>query len=109
MNLKVALSAVVLIGCAGVAQAAKCSADLLSAQQNLERTRAGYTAAAKGGTQAQQCAALRQHLASLNRIRTVFARCDGSATKAKNAEQVGTAITTFRTQIRTSCPIAKKS
>jgi len=109
MNLKFALLAIVLTGCAGVAQAAECSADLLSAQQNLERTRAGYAAAAKGGTPAQKCVALRQHVASLTRIRAVFARCDSSASKAKNAAQVGDAITTFNTEIRTSCPTAKKS
>jgi len=109
MNLKLALTAIVLAGCAGVAQAADCKADLLAAQQNLERTRAGYQAAAKGGTPEKQCAALRQHVAGLTRIRAVFARCDTSANKAKNAAQVGDAITTFNTQIRTSCAKAKKS
>ena len=103
MKLKVALLAVVLGSCGSAAQAADCRADLLAAQQNLEQTRAGYQAAAKGGTPAQQCVALRQHVASLTRIRAVFARCDSSANKTKNAAQVGDAITTFNTQIRTSC------
>ncbi|MBV8836615.1 MAG: hypothetical protein JO000_08755 [Alphaproteobacteria bacterium] len=96
-------------GYASVAQAAECGADLLSAQQNLERTRAGYTAAARSGTPAQKCAALRKHVASLTRIRAVFARCDKGANKAQNAAQVGDAITTFNAQIRTDCPGPKKS
>ena len=109
MNLKLALSAVVLMGCACAAQAADCKADLLAAQQNLEKTRAGYQAAARAGSPAQQCTALRQHVAGLTHIRDVFRRCDTSANKAKNAAQVGDAITTFNTQIRTSCATAKKS
>jgi hypothetical protein len=109
MNLKVALSALVLSGCAGSAQAADCRADLLSAQQNLERTLAGFRAAAKTGTEAQKCTALRQHVASLTRIRAVLSRCDSGGNKGKNAAQVGEAITTFNAEIRTNCPTGKKS
>ena len=84
----------------GAAQAA-CRDDLVATAQDLSRSRTAVETAAQGTP--AQCAALRQHVATLARVRTVFARCDTGANKAKNATQVGDSITTFTKQMRASC------
>jgi hypothetical protein len=81
---------------------AACREDLVATAQNLQRTRAEVDAFA-GKPPAVQCPAYRQHIAALTRVRGVFARCDLSAAKAKNAGQVTSEIATFSKQMRASC------
>jgi hypothetical protein len=100
MNLRIALLAAALGGVADVAQAA-CREDLVASAQDLERSRSAVEQAGQGTP--AQCAALRQHVATLTRIRTVFARCDNGANKGRNAAQVGDSITAFTKQMRASC------
>jgi prophage DNA circulation protein len=88
------------IDLAGTAQAA-CREDLVASAQDLEKSRSAVESAAQGTP--AQCAALRQHVATLTKIRAVFARCDTGANKSKNAAQVGESITAFTKQMRTSC------
>ena len=96
-----ALLAGAVAGLANAAQAA-CREDLVETAQHLQRTRAGVEEAAKGAA-AAQCAAYRQHIAALTKVRTVFARCDTSKAKAQNSAKVGTEIATFNRQMRASC------
>ena len=99
MNLRMALLAAVLLGVADAAQAA-CREDLVASAQDLERSRSAVEQAGQG---TGQCAALRQHVATLTKIRAVFARCDKGANKSRNAAQVGDSITAFTKQMRASC------
>jgi hypothetical protein len=92
--------AALLIGFASAAEAA-CREDLVASAQDLQKSRSAVEGAAQGSP--AQCAALRQHVATLTRIRAVFARCDTGANKAKNAAQVGDSITTFTKQMRSTC------
>ncbi len=89
--------------CAAISPAAAaCREDLVASSENLKRTREGLETSTKGSV-AVQCAAVRQHIASLNQVKTVFARCDTSADKAKNAGQVTTTIAMLSKQMRSSC------
>jgi|SRR5215470_615413 len=100
MNLRVALLAMAIVGAADAAQAA-CREDLVASAQDLERSRSAVEQAAQGTP--AHCTALRQHVATLTKIRSVFARCDNGANKGKNAAQVGDSITAFTKQMRASC------
>jgi|EndMetStandDraft_2_1072991.scaffolds.fasta_scaffold78778_2 hypothetical protein len=84
---------------------ADCRDDLIKADQNFNKTRSALQKAATAAPPVK-CAAYRQHIASLNLVKGVFARCDTSATKAKNAAQTNSAITEFTKQMRSSCPAA---
>jgi hypothetical protein len=95
-----ALLVAAMVGMAGAAQAA-CREDLVASAQDLERSRTAVEQAAQGTP--AQCTALRQHVATLTKIRGVFARCDTGANKGKNAAQVGDSITAFTKQMRASC------
>ena len=48
--------------------------------------------------------AYRRHVASLTQVRNVFARCDTSADKAKNAAQTNATLASFTKQMRENCP-----
>ena len=98
-----ALAAIAVASPAGAA----CREDLVASSENLKRTREGLETSAKGSV-AAQCAAMRQHIVSLNQVKTVFARCDTSAEKAKNAGQVTTTIATFTKQVRENCGNSSK-
>jgi hypothetical protein len=100
MNLRIAVLCAGIIGFTDAAQAA-CREDLVATAQDLARTRTALEGAAQGTP--AQCAALRQHVATLTKVRAVFARCDTGANKAKNAAQVGDSITTLTRQMRASC------
>ena len=80
---------------------ADCREDLVATAQDLQKSRSAVEGAAQGTP--AQCAALRQHVATLSKIRAVFARCDTGTNKAKNAAQVGDSITAFTKQMRASC------
>ena len=86
---------------AGSASAA-CREDLVRTAQDLQRTRTEVERAADR-TPPARCAAYRQHVAALNVVKTVFARCDTSADKAKNAGQVTTTIAAVTRQMQQSC------
>lgn len=103
MNLlaRTLLLAIAFGGCASAASAA-CREDLVATNEKLKRTRTVMENAASGSS-AMQCAAYRQHVASLTQVRAVFARCDTSANKAKNAAQVGSTIAEVNKQVRQAC------
>ena len=81
---------------------AACRDDLIKADQNFAKTRSELQAAANAAPQAK-CAAYRRHIASLNEVRAVFARCDTGTDKAKNAAQTNVALAEFTKQMRESC------
>jgi hypothetical protein len=88
------------------AASAACREDLIAADQSVQRTRADVQKAA-GGAPAAQCAAYRAHVASLNQVKAVFARCDSGANKGKNAAQVGATIAQVTKQMQASCGAKK--
>src|SRR4051794_14720913 len=96
------LMAGLAIAFAASAASAACREDLVASAQNLQRTRAEVESLA-GKAPAAQCAAYRQHVAALGQVRSVFARCDTSAAKGKNAGQVTSEIATFSKQMRAAC------
>lgn len=100
-TMRLALLAVALALPACAASAA-CREDLVASAQNLKVSRDGMESAAKG-TAAAQCAAFRRHVASLTQVRSVFARCDSSADKAKNDAQVGETIAAITGKMRATC------
>src|SRR5919201_6512086 len=100
MQMKLTFALVLLlVTLTGAAQAA-CRDDLVASAQDLQKSRSAVEGAAQGTP--AQCAALRQHVATLTKIRTVFARCDTGTNKAKNAAQVGDSITVFTKRMRAS-------
>src|ERR1041384_6576077 len=91
-----------LLAAAGANASAACRDDLVKADQNFARTRSELQGAANAAPPVK-CAAYRKHIASLNEVRTVFARCDSGADKAKNAAQTNAALAEFTRQMRESC------
>ena len=81
---------------------AACRDDLIKADQNFAQTRSELQSAASAAP-AARCAAYRKHVASLTQVRNVFARCDTSGDKAKNAAQTNAALAEFNKQMRESC------
>ncbi len=97
-----ALAGVLAAFTAASAQA-DCRDDLVKADQNFAKTRSALQAAATAAPSVK-CAAYRRHIASLTEVRNVFARCDTSAGKAKNAAQTNAALASFNKQAREACP-----
>ena len=81
---------------------ADCRDDLVKADQNFAKTRSALNAAATASPNVK-CAAYRRHIASLTEVRNVFARCDTSAGKAKNAAQTNAALAAFNKQAQDAC------
>lgn len=88
----------------GLAQpvAAACRDDLIKADQNFARTRTELNKAATAAPTAK-CVAYRRHVASLNQVKTVFARCDTGTNKAQNAAATSAALAEFTRQMQESC------
>jgi hypothetical protein len=84
---------------------ADCRDDLIKADQNFNKTLSALHKAATAAPPVK-CAAYRQHVASLNLVKGVFARCDTSAAKAKNAARANADIAEFTKQMRANCPAA---
>jgi hypothetical protein len=97
--------AAVLAAFTAVSAQADCRDDLVKADQNFARTRSALNAAATAAPNVK-CAAYRRHIASLTEVRKVFARCDTSANKAKNAAQTSAALASFNKQAKEACPAA---
>lgn len=93
----------VLAALTTVSAQADCRDDLVKADQNFAKTRSALNAAATAAPNVK-CAAYRRHVASLTEVRNVFARCDTSANKAKNAAQTNAALASFNKQAREACP-----
>ena len=102
MSARAFLMTAIVIALGFDAASAACREDLVATAQNLQRTRNEVESLA-GKPPAVQCAAYRQHIAALGQVRSVFARCDTGAAKAKNAGQVTTTIATFTKQMRAAC------
>ena len=102
MSARAFLMTGVVIALGTGAASAACREELVATAQNVKRTQADVESLA-GKPPAAQCAAYRQHIAALTQVRTVFARCDTGAAKAKNAGQVTTTIATFTRQMRAAC------
>lgn len=81
---------------------AACRDDLIKADQDFAKSRSSLNAAATAAP-AVKCAAYRRHVTSLGQVRKVFARCDTSADKVKNAAQTKSALTDFTRQMNDAC------
>jgi hypothetical protein len=95
-------AAITLMLVAAQDASAACRDDLVAADKAAARSREQVQKAA-GAAPAAQCAAYRAHVASLNQVKTAFARCDTSANKQKNAAQVGATIAEVTKQMQASC------
>jgi hypothetical protein len=85
------------------AQTANCRADLIKADQGIHRSLDGVQKA-RDATASVKCTAFRRHIAALNGVKAVMARCDTGPNKAANAAQTNTAIATFAKEAREACP-----
>jgi hypothetical protein len=81
---------------------AACRDDLMKADQDFAKSRSSLNAAANAAPVAK-CAAYRRHVASLGQVSKVFARCDSSADKGKNAAQTKSALADFTRQMNDAC------
>ena len=88
--------------CWTAAASAACRDDLIKADQDFAKSRSALNAAASANAPAK-CAAYRRHVASLGQVSKVFARCDTSADKAKNAAQTKSALADFTRQMNDAC------
>ncbi|MGB9368453.1 MAG: hypothetical protein WCE79_20820 [Xanthobacteraceae bacterium] len=82
--------------------AAACRDDLIKADQDFSKSRSALNAAANAAAPVK-CAAYRRHVASFGQVSKVFARCDTSAEKAKNATQTKSALADFTRQMNDAC------
>ena len=88
--------------CWTAAASAACRDDLVKADQDFAKSRSALNASANAA-QPVKCAAYRRHVASLGQVSKVFARCDTSADKAKNAAQTKSALAEFTRQMNDAC------
>ena len=98
---RVALVCVMAV-CWVAGASAACRDDLIKADQDFAKSRSSLNAAANAAPPAK-CAAYRRHVASLGQVSKVFARCDTSADKAKNAAQTKSALADFTRQMNDAC------
>ena len=94
--------ACVLAACWTTAASAACREDLIKADQDFAKSRSALQASANSA-QPAKCAAYRRHVASLAQVSKVFARCDTSTNKAKNAAQTNSALAEFTRQMSDTC------
>ena len=94
--------ACLLAVCWTAGASAACRDDLIKADQDFAKSRSSLNAAASAAP-AAKCAAYRRHVASLGQVTKVFARCDTSADKAKNAAQTKSALADFTRQMNDAC------
>ena len=97
-----AASACLLAVCWTAVASAACRDDLIKADQDFSISRSSLNAAANAAP-AVRCAAYRRHVASLAQVSKVFARCDTSSDKAKNAVQTKSALADFTRQMNDAC------
>jgi len=94
--------ACLVIACSTLAASAACREDLVKADQDFAKSRSALQASATAAP-AARCTAYRRHVASLTQVGRVFARCDTSADKAKNAAQTKSALADFTRQMNDAC------
>ncbi|MEW6640241.1 MAG: hypothetical protein AB1586_07025 [Pseudomonadota bacterium] len=104
MKLPVVLAAVVvsMLGQAMPVVAAGCRDDMLTADQNVRRTRTGLDNVA-GDSDGAQCTAYRRHIDALSELRAVIARCDRGPNQSRNVQAVDTEIVTLASRMRAVC------
>jgi hypothetical protein len=81
---------------------ATCSRDLFQNEAGfrLQQTRLAGVASAD---QATQCRAYREHVAYLQKARTVFATCQGGAERARNVGEMDSELVNYRALIANRC------
>jgi hypothetical protein len=97
-----AMLACLVAVCWTASASAACRDDLIKADQDFAKSRSALQASASAAPPAK-CAAYRRHVASLGQVGKVFARCDTSADKAKNAAQTKSALVDFTRQMNDAC------
>src|SRR5947207_16008468 len=98
---RAALACLLAVSWSATASAA-CRDDLIKADQDFSTTRSALQASASAAPPVK-CAAFRRHVTSLTQVSKVFARCDSSANKAKNAAQTNSALADFTRQMHDAC------
>jgi hypothetical protein len=99
------LAAILLFAALAPASAASCRDDLIKADQDFHRTRTALHNAVNAAP-VPKCTAYRQHVTALTQVRNVFARCDTSPNKAKNAAKTNSEIAELTKQMRQTCATA---
>jgi hypothetical protein len=94
--------ACVVVACSTAAAAAACRDDLIKADQDFAKSRAALQASASAAPSVK-CTAYRRHVVALTQVSKVFARCDTSGNKAKNAAQTRSALDDFTRQMNDAC------
>jgi hypothetical protein len=94
--------ALLIAVCWTAGASAACRDDLIKADQDFAKSRSSLNASANAAP-AAKCAAYRRHVASLGQVSKVFARCDSSSDKAKNAAQTKSALADFTRQMNDAC------
>ncbi len=81
---------------------ATCSRDLLLNEAGFRQQQARLAAVASAD-QATQCRAYREHVAYLQKARSVFATCQDGAERARNVAEMDSELVNYRTLIANRC------
>lgn len=104
MRLAVTVAALLLAGpvLAQQPRPATCSRDLFQNEAGfrLQQTR---LAAAATADQATQCWTYREHVAYLQKARSVFAACQGGAERERNVAEMDSELVNYRALIANRC------
>ncbi|MFJ5368038.1 hypothetical protein ACIPIA_02355 [Bosea sp. CER48] len=104
MRLILAVASLLLAGSALAQQPrpATCSRDLFQNEAGfrLQQTR---LAAAATADQATQCRTYREHVAYLQKARSVFAACQGGAERERNVSEMDSELVNYRALIANRC------
>jgi hypothetical protein len=99
--IRAALACLIAV-CSAAAASAACRDDLIKADQDFAKSRSTLQASANAAAPVK-CAAYRRHVAALGQVSKVFARCDTSADKGRNAAQTKSALADFTRQMNDAC------
>jgi hypothetical protein len=81
---------------------ADCRADLVATDQGISKSHEAVERAA-AGSQAQKCAAWRQHVVAMVQARDVLGRCDTGRKRDEHAGKVTAAIADVEQRIKQGC------
>jgi len=81
---------------------ATCSRDLLLNEAGFRQQKARLAAVATAD-QATQCRAFREHVAYLQKARSVFATCQGEPERARNVAEMDSELVNYRALIANRC------
>ena len=104
MRLGLTAAALLLAGSALAQQPrpANCARDLFQNEAGFRQQQARLAAVASAD-QAAQCRAYREHVAYLQKARSVFATCQGEPERARNVAEMDSELVNYRALIANRC------